>query len=169
MSSRPIDPTDLSSSQIRTAIEQLPEGVAKGIQGVAKHPAPLSASQSPEAVRKANLRQLKAERRDLVASLIALDVEIFKLEDADYNHAMTPVAIRAHVTNSLRAMAIQAGRNNFSLTDLRETFPHEGITFATWVSELTALHRERIIFFSEEKIVLMGEYRKSITAPGCKS
>lgn len=155
MSSSPIDPTELSPAQIRKAIEQLPESMSKQITGTAKHPEPLTASQSPEEVRKANLRALKAKRRDLVVSLVDLDIEIFKLEDEDYNHSMTAEAIRAHVTGALLAMAAQAGRDDFSLTELRETFPHEGITFATWVSELTALHRERLIFFSEEKIILI--------------
>lgn len=156
MSSRPIDPTKLSPAQIRKAIEQLPDGIARAITGTAKHPEPLTASQSPEEVRKANLRAMKAKRRDLVASLVELDIEIFKLEDEDYNHSMTPEAIRAHVADSLRAMAVRAGMNNFSLTELRETFPHENITFATWVSELTALHRERKIFFSEDRVILTG-------------
>lgn len=156
MSSRLIDPTELTPAQIRKAIEQLPEGVAKAITGTAKHPDPLIASQSPEEVRKSNLRSMKAKRRDLVASLVELDIEIFKLEDEDYNNSMTPEAIRSHVTGALMAMASHASRSNFSLTELRETFPHENITFATWVSELTALHCERKIFFSEDRIILTG-------------
>jgi hypothetical protein len=41
-------------------------------------------------------------------------------------------------------------------TELSPAQIRKAIELATWVSELTALHRERKIFFSEEKIVLTG-------------
>ena len=155
MASKPIDPENLSPAQISQAIEQLPQGMSKVISGVAKHPEPIKDSQSPEEVRKANLRALKARRRDLVASLVDLDIEIFKAEDTEYNSGLTPETIKSWVVSSVDVMW-QKERNNFSVMELIESNPHEGITFATWVSELTALHRERKIFLAGDKIILTG-------------
>lgn len=155
MASKPIDPENLSPAQIGQAIELLPQGMSKVISGVAKHPEPIKDNQSPEEVRKANLRALKARRRDLVASLVELDIEIFKAEDTEYNSGLTAEAIRFWVTASLEAMWLKE-RNNFTVMELIESNPHEGITYATWVSELTALHRERKIFLAGDKIILTG-------------
>ena len=154
MASKPIDPENLSPAQISQAIEQLPQGMSKVISGVAKHPEPITESQSPEEVRKANLRALKARRRDLVASLVELDIEIFKAEDTEYNSGLTPETIRAWVIASLK-MAAQVSMN-FSIMELIESNPHEGITYATWVSELQSMHRERKIFLAGDKIILTG-------------
>ena len=155
MASKPIDPENLSPAQIRQAIEQLPEGMSKSIIGVSKHPEPITDNQSPEEVRKANLRAMKAKRRDLIASLIELDVAIFKAEDPEYNSGMKPDSIRSWIIASLEAMVLK-DRISFSLRELIESNPHEGITFATWVSELQSLHRERKIFFSGDSIIAKG-------------
>ena len=156
MASKPIDPENLSPAQISQAIEQLPQGMSKVISGVAKHPEPITESQSPEEVRKANLRALKARRRDLVASLVELDIEIFKAEDVEFNSILTPETVHAHILAALDGTWGKLCRQQFSLSEMRELFPHEGITYATWVSELQAMHRERKIFFSGDKIILTG-------------
>jgi hypothetical protein len=97
---------------------------------------------------------MKARRRDLVASLVELDIEIFKAEDVEYNSGLTPDTIRAWVVASLDMASANA--SNFSVMELIESNPHEGITYAMWVSELQSMHRERKIFFSGDKIFLTG-------------
>jgi hypothetical protein len=151
-----IDPMAMTPSAINACMNGLPESMKGKIVGVVKDKEPIKDSQSPEEVRKANLRALKAKRRDLVASLVDLDIEIFKAEDVEYNSNLAPGAIRAHIIAALEGTWHQLQRQSFTLAEMRELFPHDGITFATWVSELQDMHRERKLFFSGENIIITG-------------
>lgn len=154
LSAKPIDPLELKPKEIQAALEQLPESLRSKISGITKLPESAREDQSPEAIQKANLRAMKAHRRDIIASLVDLEKEIFLAEDRDYNNSLTPVVRRQHILAALEGTEAQLGRRNMSLSEVRGLFPHEGISFGSWISELSLMHQEGCIYYFDELIIL---------------
>ena len=162
MSAKPIDPLELKPKELKQALDALPEALRSKIAGIIKTPEIVREDQSPEAIRKANLRALRAKRRDLISSLIDLEKEIFLTEDLDNAVSFSPELRRAYVRDALENMERQLGSRSFLLSEVRTLHPSTDITFASWVLELTTLAQEGCIFFSGDQITnLKSTYRRS--------
>ncbi|MHB8118627.1 MAG: hypothetical protein ACYDHX_07880 [Methanothrix sp.] len=155
-----INPLELTPSQIKQAMGQLPESMQGKISGVAKRPAPARDDQSPEAIRIANLKTLKAKRRDVIASLIEIEKEIYLTEEITLAEAYNPEVRRETIVAALKATRDTLARPNFSLSEVRELYPYPEITFSSWVTVLTALHREGAVLFYDDNITILKTTRK---------
>jgi hypothetical protein len=81
MSGKVINPLELKPSKVKEAIGQLPDSIRGKISGITKQPEPVQEDQSPEAIRKANLRALRAKRSSIIASLIEIQKEIYHTQE----------------------------------------------------------------------------------------
>ena len=154
----PIDSSTLTQEQVKQALDGLPVSFRKEIVEVIKEPSPKREDQSPEAVRKAALLDLKRRRRDIVSALVEIEKEIFQAEDLE-RQSLSSEDRRGLILAALRGTKDHLGRRNFSLAEMRELYPNDGISFATWKTELTALAHEHVIFYSESSgmvVILEG-------------
>lgn len=149
-----MQPSEMSQSQIRDAVESLPQGIKSRISGIAKHQSPIYDAQSPEELRKANLKALKTKRRELIAELVELDKEIYLTEEITMAEAFNPAKRREDIMSALTEAAKTLGRQNLSLSEVRELHPLPDIAYSSWIAELTKLHHERKLFYHDGLIIV---------------
>lgn len=140
------------------AVTLLPPEIQKSVCGVAKSAEPLREDQSPEAIRKANLKSLKVKRRQLISDLIELEKEIFELENLDSPEAISPEIRREFIINSLAGSESKLKSRMFTLSQVRELYPNEAILFSSWVTELKTLAADRYITISGDSIILSKKF-----------
>jgi hypothetical protein len=161
MSGKVINPLEMKPSEVREAIDQLPDSIRVKISGIIKQPEPVQEDQSPEAIRKANLRDLKAKRKSIIASLIEIEKEIYHTEEVTLAQEFDPQVRRDLIMNALRGTADFLGRRSFLLSEVRELYPHPEIAFESWMSELRALKQDGILSFTDSGHIMvlkkMGE------------
>lgn len=141
------------------AVDELPREMKKSISGVAEHPDPLRDDQSPEAIRKANLKALKVKRRQLISDLIDLEKEIFELENQESPEAISPELRRSFILDALAGTAKRLNSRTFTLSQARELYPDDKVIFSSWVTELKTLAADRLISFSGDSIILSKKFQ----------
>lgn len=155
MSGKVINPLKLKPSEVREAIDQLPDSIKGKISGIIKQPEPVQEDQSPEAIRKANLRDLKSKRRSIIASLIEIEMEIYHTEEVTFSREFDPQVRRDQILDALKGTADFLGRRSFLLSEVRELYPHPEITFESWMSELRALKQDGLLSFTDSGHITM--------------
>lgn len=153
----PIDPLKMSSVDLKNAVGQLVGEASNKIVGVVKSEEPVKEDQSPEAVRRANLKSLKAKRRDIITSLIEIEKEIYQLEEITSDEAYNPVEMQAKILEALEGTRTILGTRSFTLKEVREHFPHPEISYASWMTELKRLQEIGRIFLSVDFIVMLKQ------------
>lgn len=155
MSGKVINPLGLKPSEVREAIDQLPDSIRVKISGIIKQPEPVREDQSPEAIRNANLRALRARRRSIIASLIEIEKEIYHTEEATFVQKFDPQVKRELIMDALKGTADILGRRSFLVSEVRELHPHPEIAFESWMSELRALKRDGMLSFTDSGHIMM--------------
>jgi len=153
MSGKLINPLELKPSEVREAIDQLPDSIRGKISGIIKQPEPVQ--EDPEAIRKANLRDLKAKRRSIMASLIEIEKEIYHTEEVTFAQEFDPQVRRDLIIDALKGTADFLGRRSFLLSEVRELHPHPEIAFESWMSELRALKQDGMLSFTDSGHIMM--------------
>lgn len=147
----------INSAEVRPsdAMSMLPESFQRSVVGAIKIAEPAREDQSPMAIRKATLKSLKATRRELIISLIAVEKEIFLTEEAALS-GESPDALREIIWAVIIEASKILGRRSISLQEARDLCDHPEIVFETWVSELTTLKQEGKIFYDggEHMVIL---------------
>ena len=155
MSGKVINPLELKPSEVKAAIDQLPDSIRCKISGITKQPEPVREDQSPEAIRKANLRALKAKRREIIATLIEIEKEIYHTEEVIFAQEFDPQIRRDLIMDALKGTADFLGRRSFLLSEVRELYPHPEIPFESWMSELRALKQDGMVSFTDSGYIMM--------------
>lgn len=155
MSGKVINPLVLKPSEIREAIDQLPDSIRVKLSGIIKQPEPVREDQSPEAIRNANLRALRAKRRSIIASLIEIEKEIYHTEEVTFAQDFDPQVRRDLIMGALKGTADFLGRRSFLLSEVRELYPHPEIAFESWMSELRALKQDGLLSFTDSGHIMM--------------
>lgn len=155
MSGKVINPLELKPYEVKAAIDQLPDSIRGKISGITKQPEPVREDRSPEAIRKANLRDLKAKRRSIIASLIEIEKEIYHTEEVTFAQEFDPQIRRELIMDALKGTADFLGRRSFLLSEVRELHPHPEIAFESWMSELRALKQEGLLSFTDSGYIMM--------------
>lgn len=141
------------------AVDEFPREMKKSISGVAENPEPQRDDQSPEAIRKANLKALKVKRRQLISDLIDLEKEIFELENQESPEAISPELRRSFILDALAGTAKRLNSRTFTLSQARELYPDDKVIFSSWVTELKTLAADRLISFSGDSIILSKKFQ----------
>ena len=155
MSGKVINPLELKPSEVKVAIGQLPYSIRGKISGIVKQPEPVREDQSTEAIRKANLKALYAKRRDIIASLIEIEKEIYHTEDVTFDEEFDPQVRRDRIIEDLKGTANLLGRRTFLLSEVREHYPHPEIAFEFWMSELRALQQKGRLSFTDSGYIML--------------
>ena len=155
MSGKVINPLELKPSEVKEAIDQLPDSIRCKISGIINQPEPVREDQSPEAIRKANLRALKAKRREIIASLIEIEKEIYHTEEVTFAQEFDPQVRRDLIMDALKGTADFLGRRSFLLSEVRELYPHPEIAFESWMSEMRALKQDGLLSFTDSGHIMM--------------
>lgn len=155
MSGKVINPLELKPSEVKAAIDQLPDSIRCKISGIINQPEPVREDQSHEAIRKADLRALKAKRRSIMASLIEIEKEIYHTEEVTFAKESDPQVRRDLIMDALKGTADFLGRRSFLLSEVRVLYPHPEIAFESWMSELRALKQDGLLSFTDSGHIMM--------------